>query len=90
MEPDQERIARLVRQTGATEEEALVIFHLQSMARAWNELPPDLASRATEGGGGARTRAALLFTNHYQPLMDMMLARITRREHPEGWGGGAS
>ena len=88
MEPDQEHIARIASQTGATEAEALVIFHLQRMARAWNELPPDLATGTTEGGGVARTREALLFTNHYQPLMNMMLARIARREHPEGWGGG--
>jgi hypothetical protein len=75
MEPDRERIVELARLTGATEQEARVLFHLQSASKAWDELP----------SGEPRIPDELRFFVHYQALLDMMLARIARRDHPEGW-----
>ena len=71
----QERIARIARSTGATEQEARVLYHLQEASKAW----AGLASRYPG------TPDKMSFFVHYQALIDMMLARIARRDHPEGW-----
>ena len=75
MEPDRERIVELARSTGATEQEAWVLYHLQSASKAWDELP----------SGKPRFPEKMRFFVHYQALIDMVLARIARRDHPEGW-----
>jgi hypothetical protein len=75
MEPDRERIVELARSTGATEQEAWVLYHLQSTSKAWGELP----------SGKPRSPDEMRFFVHYQALFDMVLARIARRYHPEGW-----
>jgi hypothetical protein len=73
MEPDQERITRITSRWGATEEEALVLFHLQRAATAWAELPAD-QTKTMPG--------SVSFSVHYQALFNMILARIVRRDHP--------
>lgn len=75
MGPDQERIADIASSTGATEQEARVLYHLRSASKAWDELP----------SGEPRFPDEMRFFVHHQALIDMMLARIARRDHPEGW-----
>jgi len=71
----QEHVARLAKSTGATEQEARVLYYLQGASKAWDDLPSE-EPRAPE---------ELRFYIHYQALFDMMLARIARRDHPEAW-----
>ena len=78
MEPNQEsqeRITHIASSTGATEQEARVLYHLGEASEAWNKLP----SRKP------RWPEAMRFSVHYRALVDMVLARIARRDHPEGW-----
>jgi hypothetical protein len=75
MEPDEERIANIVRTTGATEAEARAMHHIQAAGRALRELPIR---------GRAQTEYMLLEV-HIDALFNSVLARIAKRDHPEGW-----
>jgi hypothetical protein len=75
MEPDEERIAYIVRTTGATEGEARALHHIQAAGHALWELPRDEA-------GSIQTT---LWEVHIDALLNSVLARIAERDHPEGW-----
>jgi hypothetical protein len=75
MEPDEDRIARIVRTTGATEAEARAMHHIQAAGRALRELPIR---------GRAETQF-MLWEVHIDALFNSVLARIAKRDHPEGW-----
>jgi hypothetical protein len=75
MEPDEERIAYIVRTTGATEGEARALHHIQAAGRALWELPID----------GAESIQTTLWEVHIDALLNSVLSRIAKRDHPEGW-----
>ncbi len=77
MEGDRDRVISFAQLSGATEEEAWVLEHLALAAAAWQQVPDRSEHEITR------------FSHHLQTLFDLITARITRREHPEAWGGGS-
>ena len=75
MEPDEDRIASIRRTTGASEAEARVMHYIMATNHALEQLPDE----------GMALMQRTLWSTHTHSLMDIMLARIARREHPEGW-----
>ena len=75
MEPDADQIADIARKTGATEAEARVIYHIRAMNRAFRELSKDVEDWVR----------GILWLGHSDALMNAMLSRIARRDHPEGF-----
>jgi hypothetical protein len=75
MEPDQDRIKSISDTTGASEAEALVMHHITATEQALEQLP----------GEEIPPMQRTLWSSHTRSLMDSMLARIARRDHPEGW-----
>ena len=70
---NREELTERMQNTGATEQEALILHHLDEVGRLFYELPGltavDLATSA----------------QHVSALVRMLASRVAEREHPEGW-----
>jgi hypothetical protein len=75
LEGMEQSIQEIVRTTGATEQEARVIYLLRQVDDAWDELP--------QPGSGLGDK--MRFHVHYMALVEMIQSRIVRREHRDGW-----
>ena len=73
MEEDANGIAERVRKTGATEQEARILLHLDEAGRLLYELP-DLTETDRQSCAG-----------HVSALVRVLASRVAEREHPEGW-----
>ena len=73
MEEDAREIAERVRKTGATEQEARILGHLDEAGRLLYELP-DMTHTDRE-----------TFASHLSALVRILASRVAEREHPEGW-----
>lgn len=73
MEADRQEIARRVRETGATEDEARILYHLDEAGKLFYGLPGITEVDLTTSG------------QHVSSLVRVIAARVAEREHPEGW-----
>ena len=73
MEGDARDTAERVRKTGATEQEARILRHLDEAGRLFHELP-DLTQADRETCAG-----------HVSALVRVLASRVAERDHPEGW-----
>ena len=73
MEEDANGIAERVRKTGATEQEARILRHLDEAGRLFHELP-DLTQMDRQTCAG-----------HLSALVRVLASRVAEREYPEGW-----
>ena len=73
LEPDRQEISRRARETGATEEEAHVLYHLDEVGKLFYGLPGITEVDLTTSG------------QHISSLVRMIASRVAEREHPEGW-----
>ena len=73
MEDDAREIAERVRKTGASEQEARILHHLDEAGRLFYELP-DLTATDRQTCAG-----------HVSALVRVLASRVAEREHPEGW-----
>lgn len=73
MEADRQEISRRAKDTGATEEEAHVLYHLDQVGKLLYELPGITEVDLTTSG------------QHISSLVRMIASRVAEREHPEGW-----
>ena len=73
MEEEANGIAERVSKTGASEQEARILHHLDEAGRLLHELP-DLTETDRETCAG-----------HVSALMRVLASRVAEREHPEGW-----
>ena len=69
-----EVIADIAKRTGATEDEARLLYCLERTGEAFDGLP-----NVTMG-------ERIQFAVHHQALVNMMAARVVGRDHPEAWG----
>ncbi len=76
MEENPDMIADLARRTGATEEEARALYHLEQAGQVFDKL--------LNVSYGERVQFAV----HHQALVNMIAARVAGRDHPEAWGRG--
>ncbi len=75
MEPDQERVARIMELTGTTEEEARAFYHLEAARKllvAIHRSEPDIV-------------AAAAIDTAIRMLTGMIAERVLERHYPEGW-----
>jgi len=75
VEPDEERLADIARDTGATEAEARVIYHIRAMNQAFIQVASDEEEWSE----------SMMWLVHSKALMNAILARIVQRDHPEGF-----
>ena len=73
MEGDARDTAERVQKTGATEQEARILLHLDEAGRLLYELP-DMTRVDRETCAG-----------HVSALVRMLASRVAERDHPEGW-----
>ena len=73
LEEGRQEIAKRARDTGATEEEAHILYHLDEVGRLFYELPGITEVDLTTSG------------QHVSSLVRMLASRVAEREHPEGW-----
>ena len=73
MEGDARDTAERVQKTGATEQEARILRHLDEAGRLFYELP-DMTRVDRETCAG-----------HVSALVRVLASRVAEREHPEGW-----
>ena len=73
MEEGRQDIARRAQDTGATEKEALILYHLDEVGKLFYELPGITEIDLTTSG------------QHVSALVRMLASRVAEREHPEGW-----
>ena len=73
MEEDAREIAERIRKTGASEQEARILRHLDEAGRLFYELP-DMTRTDRE-----------TCASHLSALVRMLASRVAEREHPEGW-----
>ena len=73
MEEDANGIAERMSKTGASEQEARILHHLDEAGRLFYELP-DLTRTDMETCAG-----------HFSSLVRVLASRVAEREHPEGW-----
>ena len=73
MEEDAKEIAERVRKTGATEQEARILSHLDEAGRLFYELP------------GLTETDRQACAGHVSALVRVLASRVAEREHPEGW-----
>jgi hypothetical protein len=73
LEEDASGVAERVRKTGATEQEARILRHLDEAGRLFYELP-DLTQTDRQTCAG-----------HVSALVRVLASRVVEREHPEGW-----
>jgi hypothetical protein len=69
-----EVIADIARRTGATEDEAHLLYCLERAGEAFDRLP------------NITTGERIQFAVHHQALVNMMAARVVGRDHPAAWG----
>lgn len=73
MEEGKQEIARRAQDTGATEQEAHILYHLDEVGRLFYELPGVTEVDLTTAG------------QNISALVRMIASRVAEREHPEGW-----
>ena len=73
MEENQEEISRRARRTGATEQEAHILYHLDEVGKLFSELPGITGVDLQTSG------------QHVSVLIRMLASRVAERDHPEGW-----
>lgn len=73
MEEDAREIAERVQKSGASEQEARILRHLDEAGRLFYELP-DLTRADLESCAW-----------HISALVRVLASRVAEREHPEGW-----
>ena len=73
LEEGRQEIAKRARDTGATEEEARILYHLDEVGKLFYELPGITEVDLTTSG------------QHVSSLVRMLASRVAEREHPEGW-----
>jgi membrane-bound lytic murein transglycosylase B len=69
-----EVIADIARRTGATEDEARLLYCLERAGEAFDGLP------------NITTGERIQFAVHHQALVNMIAARVVGRDHPAAWG----
>lgn len=74
MEPDQERIARIMQATGTTEDEARILAHLGAASDGFFALP-----------GHQTLGVTMVLSHHFDALNRIIASRVAERHHPEGW-----
>ncbi len=74
MEENSEAVADIARKTGATEQEALVLFLLERLGEVFDELDNVITGEKVQ------------FAVHHQALINMLAVRVVARDHPEAWG----
>ena len=73
MEENREDLRKRARDTGATEDEARILYHLDEVGRLFYELPGITETDLTTSG------------QHVSALVRMLASRVAERDHPEGW-----
>ena len=73
LEGDAREIAERVRKTGASEQEARILRHLDESGRLFYELP-DLTQTDLETCAW-----------HISALVRVLASRVAERDHPDGW-----
>ncbi len=73
MEENAKEIAERIRKTGASEQEAHILYHLDEVGRLFYELP-DITPTDLE-----------TCAQHVSALMRVLASRVAERDHPEGW-----
>lgn len=73
MEEGKQEIARRAQDTGATEQEAHILYHLDEVGRLFYELPGITEVDLTTSG------------QNISALVRMVASRVAERDHPEGW-----
>lgn len=77
MEEDQGKLADMARRTGLTEHEARILYHLDTAAELYFEL-----AEQEDYSPGTDTEA---WNHHQQALVRLLMMRVARRDHPDGW-----
>jgi hypothetical protein len=70
---DRERIPDIAHRHGLTEHEARILHHLDRATKLYEELP-DNYSKDLAG-----------WTAHREALAKLLMVRVVKRDHPEGW-----
>lgn len=73
MEENQVPIDERVLKTGATEQEAAILHHLDEVGKLFYELPGITDTDLTASG------------QYVSALVRMLASRVAERDHPEGW-----
>jgi hypothetical protein len=80
MEPDQERLDRIMERTGATEQEAHALYHLSQARQLVADLMPGPESRSI-----AHMAAV---SQSFRTIENIIALRVLERQYPEGWSPG--
>jgi hypothetical protein len=73
LEENANEIAERTRKTGASEQEARILHHLDEAGRLFYELPGITGTDRQTCAG------------HVSALVRVLASRVAEREHPEGW-----
>lgn len=73
MEENRSEIQDRVEKSGATEQEAHVLYHLDEVGRLLHELP------------GMTETDLKTCAQHVTALTHVLASRVAERDHPEGW-----
>jgi hypothetical protein len=76
MEPDQEKLARIMELTGTAEEEARVLYHIGQVRHLLSELPQQ---------GEADYPLMTAIAKSFRTIESAIAFRILRRNYPEGY-----
>ena len=73
MEENQDRIAQWARNSGLTEDEARIYYHLSEAAELYAALPANYDKDIIE------------WMSYYKPMVRMLMWRVVKRDHSDGW-----
>jgi hypothetical protein len=73
MENDMDNIAAFAQKTGLTEDEVIILDHLIQAGNLYFDLPDNY------------DKDVPTFASHQQALIRLLMWRIVKRDHPEGW-----
>jgi hypothetical protein len=76
-EEPQDIIEDTARRAGLTEKEARILYHLSKATDYYFEL--------LDEEGRKNLIDTMMWTTHEQVLVRELMARVARRDHPEGW-----
>jgi hypothetical protein len=76
-EEPQDIIEDTARRSGLTEKEARILYHLSKATDYYFEL--------LDEEGRKNLIDTMMWTTHEQVLVRELMARVARRDHPEGW-----
>jgi hypothetical protein len=80
VELDRDRIADIAQRHGVDEREALILYHLGHAFELYFEI-----AKEEDYGYDVNLQA---WVDHHTGLIDLLMRRVVRRDHPGGWRTG--